>query len=143
MLSPIATSAAAARPARLARAPGAGGAFGAHMPAAAAQAGTAGAAESVAASGLEALLGAQEHAVESPRDRAARRHGQESLKLLRALQLALLTGDPDPAALDRLAAHAGAVPTADDPRLAALQRGIAQRVAVELARRGHVAERFP
>lgn len=143
MLPPIGAPSGPARTGRAAAPRGTSGSFGAHLPAEAPPTPTAGTADSVAATGLEALLGAQEHAAESPRDRAARRHGQESLKLLRALQQALLAGEPDPATLTRLAAHAAAMPSADDPRLAAVQRAIAQRVAVELGRRGVRYNNFP
>jgi len=94
-----------------------------------------------AAAGLDGLLGVQEAAAESVRDRAARRHGHATLKLLDALHLAMLGGDPDgtgPSGEDlaRLAALQQGQPPADDPRLADALNAIATRVAVELARRG-------
>jgi len=104
-----------------------------------------------AATGLDGLLGVQEAATESVRDRAARRHGHATLKLLDALHRAMLGGNPDGTGPDgmgpdgtgpggedlaRLAALQQGQPPADDPRLADALKAIATRVAVELARRG-------
>ena len=77
----------------------------------------------------------QELGGETVADREARRHGQDMLAALAELQRALLGGDDDAAALQRLAELAAAVPRATDPRLAALVSAIVLRVRVELARR--------
>ena len=84
---------------------------------------------------LDGLLAAQEGALETARDRTARRHGLTMLGLLAELQRGLLTGDPDTPVLRRLADLAADCPVPDDPVLAGLVRACAQRVAVELARR--------
>ena len=83
------------------------------------------------------LLAMQETDPETVRDRAARRHGQSMLDLLRALQHAALAdraavGDTT---LARLADLIAAVPPADNPGLQATLRAIGVRAAVELARR--------
>ena len=90
---------------------------------------------------LGSLLAAQEYDPDSPRDRAARRHGQRMLDLLRDLQRAFLdAGNPGAPgtspALSQLADLAEDIPEADNPRLALVLRAVAVRAAVELARRG-------
>ena len=97
------------------------------------------AARAEAASGVLALttpslLGLQEDEGRDAADGEARRHGHAMLAALAALQRGLL-GDGDPAALDHLASLARATPAALDPRLAAVQKAIQVRTAVELARR--------
>ena len=84
---------------------------------------------------LDGLLAAQEGALETARDRAARRHGLTMLGLLADLQRGLLDDDPAVPSLRQLADLATDCPTPDDPVLASLLRACAQRVAVELARR--------
>lgn len=86
---------------------------------------------------LSGLLAAQEAERETVRDRAARRHGQAMLDMLRALQRACLIdgGDSGADALARLADLVGAMPQADDPALASVLQAISVRAAVELARR--------
>ena len=101
-----------------------------------------------AASGVEAvhlgdLLALQETGPESPRDRAARRHGQQMLDLLRDLQLAALSAMTDPETLPRLTRLATAMPSADDPGLSEVLDAIAVRAAVELARRDVVGPSSP
>jgi Class II flagellar assembly regulator len=84
---------------------------------------------------LASMLTLQELGGDAVEDREARRHGQDMLALLAALQRALL-GASDPAAtLEQLAAMAAAVPRATDRRLAAMVSAILVRVRVELARR--------
>ena len=80
------------------------------------------------------LIGIQEDEGRDAADGEARRHGQAMLSALAALQRGML-GDDDSGALDHLAALARAAPTALDPRLAAVQKAIQVRTAVELARR--------
>ncbi len=70
------------------------------------------------------------------RDRQARRHGRALLEGLGALQRALLGGEDDPAALDRLAALVAHCPDAADPALRGTLAAVALRARVELARRG-------
>jgi len=99
------------------------------------------AASSTQAVHLGGLLAAQENGMDTPRDRSARRHGQQMLDLLRELQNALLaTGEARaallPAALPHLSNLADNIPEADNPRLALILRAIAVRAAVELARHG-------
>lgn len=68
-------------------------------------------------------------------DREARRHAQDMLALLAALQRNLLSGVDNIAALQQLADLAAAAPIAADRRLAATISAILIRVRVELARR--------
>jgi hypothetical protein len=97
--------------------------------------GTGAAAAAVPAS-LGAMLALQEAGAEPARDRAARRHGQAMLKLLAALQRAMLQGGAeDEAELGRLAALSAEIPTASDPALRQAVAAIALRASVELARR--------
>ncbi len=84
---------------------------------------------------LASMLTLQELGGEALEDREARRHGQDMLALLAALQRALLAGGDPGEALEQLAAMAGAVPRAVDRRLAAMVSAILVRVRVELARR--------
>ncbi len=102
---------------------------------------TADEAEAASASGvgsvsLAGLLAMQEAGAGSVRDRAARRHAQRMLALLRDLQRAMLAaGDAGPDDVPaRLAALAATDCQADAPGLAAILRAIAVRAAVELAR---------
>jgi protein-disulfide isomerase-like protein with CxxC motif len=81
------------------------------------------------------MLTLQELGGETVADREARRHGQDMLAALAALQRALLGGSDDVATLQRLAELAVAVPLATDRRLAAMVSAIVVRVRVELARR--------
>jgi hypothetical protein len=87
---------------------------------------------------LGAMLTLQETGAGSVRDREARRRGQGLLAALAALQRDLLGGGggEDPAALQRLADLAAAVPDAEDRRLGAVLGAIVLRARVELARRG-------
>jgi hypothetical protein len=84
---------------------------------------------------LGAVLTLQEMGAETVEDREARKHGQNMLALLAALQRGLLTGVDNVAALQQLAEQAAAVPIAADPRLSATISAILIRVRVELARR--------
>jgi hypothetical protein len=93
------------------------------------------AAAAAPAPSLGPMLTLQEFHGETVQDREARRHGSDMLAELAALQRALLGGDDDPAALERLAQLVAAVPGATDPGLAALVQAIVVRVRVELARR--------
>ena len=81
------------------------------------------------------MLALQEAGGETVEDRAARRHGRDMLAALTDLQRALLRGDGDAAALQRLGELATAVPRATDRRIAATVSAIMVRVRVELARR--------
>lgn len=84
---------------------------------------------------LASMLTLQEMGGETVRDREARRHAQDMLADLAELQRALLRGDGDAPALQRLAELAAAVPHATDRRLAAMISAVVVRVRVELARR--------
>ncbi len=91
------------------------------------------ASSSVLAVGTPSLLALQEEDTDAVADREARRHGQAMLSALAALQRGLL-GGADNGALEQAAALARSAPAAVDPRLAAVQRAILVRVAVEAAR---------
>ena len=84
--------------------------------------------------GLVGMLALQEGESDAVQDRAARRHGQDMLGELAALQRALLSADGDPTRLESLAALAQRVPQATDPRLRALVTAIVVRARVEMAR---------
>jgi len=79
------------------------------------------------------LLGLQQSWTPAERDAAAQRRGQGLLRELRGLQLALLSGERDPASLARVAllseGEAGA-----DPALREIIAEISLRARVELAR---------
>ena len=92
-----------------------------------------GAAAGVGAVGLPGLLAAQEAGQEAGWDREARRHGEAVLEGLAEVQLDLLRGG-GAGALEALAALVRRGPVAADPRLAAVQRALLVRAAVELAR---------
>ena len=83
---------------------------------------------------MPSLLAMQEAGMETVADRSARRHGGQLLESLTALQRAMLA-NAGAAELDALEHLVRGAPAADDPRLAAVQRALVQRVAVELARR--------
>jgi hypothetical protein len=87
------------------------------------------------AASLGSVLLLQELGAETVADREARRHGQDMLALLAALQHGLLSGVDNVAAAQQLADLAGSVPLAVDRRLAAMISAIVVRVRVELARR--------
>ena len=89
-----------------------------------------------AAAPLDGLLLLQEADNAPARDRRARKHGRAVLDALARLQLALLGGDPDSAALRTLAALLEQAPAADDPALRTMLGAIALRAEVELARAG-------
>ena len=72
---------------------------------------------------------------EPPRDRAARRRGQDILAALAELQRGLLGGE-EGGALSRLASLIGELPQAADPRLGSVLAAVALRARIELARRG-------
>ena len=93
------------------------------------------AAPAMAPVGLGSMLALQELGGESVADRQARRHGQNMLVELGALQRALLAGGADVAALQRLEELAAVIPRATDQRLAAMVSAIVVRVRIELARR--------
>lgn len=96
-----------------------------------------GAASEVTLGGMLALQEAESGAVQ---DREARRRGQDLLAELAALQRALLDeADPEaaPAALQRLASLARAVPQAASPALRQALAAIVLRSRVELARYDH------
>ena len=82
---------------------------------------------------MPSLLALQEAGQEAVRDREARRHGEAMLDALGELQRALLGGAP----AEGIAALAGLLrraPVPADPRLAAIQRALLVRAAVEVAR---------
>jgi Class II flagellar assembly regulator len=93
------------------------------------------AAEAAPPAGLASMLTLQEAGGDAAEDREARRHGQDLLAALAALQRALLIGNDDAATLEQLAELAASVPRATDRRLAAIVSAIIVRVQVELARR--------
>ena len=97
--------------------------------------GPATAAAETASVALGSMLTLQEFGDPTVPDRDARRHGQDMLAALAELQRALLLGDGDAIALQRLADLAGTMPHVADRQLAALLSTIAVRVRVELARR--------
>jgi len=105
------------------------------VPSESASTGEATAAAAPHATSLGPMLTLQELGGETVADRQARRHGQDMLAALAALQRALLSGCDGMAALHRLADLAAAVPLATDRRLAAMVSAIVVRVRVELARR--------
>ena len=107
------------------------GAFSVPAEAAVATPGT----EAAAPVALASMLSLQELGGDAAQDREARRHGQDLLAALAALQRTLLGGGDDAAALQHLAELVAAVPRASDRRLAAIVSAIAVRVQVELARR--------
>ncbi len=128
-----------AAPARPTRPPGRAGAFQLATPPAVAEATAS--IETVALGGLLAL---QEAMPDSVRDRAARRHAQQMLDLLREMQRAMLAGGSTQGGeitggLTRLAELGARAVPADDPRLAGVLHAIAVRAAVELARHERVA----
>ena len=84
---------------------------------------------------LGAALTLQELGDQTVEDRRARKHGQDMLALLAAVQRSLLTGEDVVAALQQLADLSKSVPRAADPRLAAMISAIQVRARVELARR--------
>lgn len=95
-----------------------------------------GAAEATMPAVAAGMLALQEAAIESPPDRAARRHGRTMLSALSRLQCALLDATDSEAALDELAMLAGDMPCATNPGLAAALHAVVLRARVELARRG-------
>ncbi len=84
---------------------------------------------------LGAVLTLQEMGDQTVEDRRARKHGQDMLALLAALQRCLLSGEDAVAALQQLADLSRCVPRTTDLRLAAMMSAIQVRVRVELARR--------
>ncbi len=94
----------------------------------------AGAVHDVPPTALASLLALQEANDALVGESPARRRGRQMLDLLRRVQLALLTGVPDAAALTELAALTADLPAEPDPVLAGLIAGIALRARVELAR---------
>jgi hypothetical protein len=84
---------------------------------------------------MPSLLALQEAETDAVRDREARRHCGGLLAALAAVQLRLLDG-AEAAGLEGLAALLRHAPAPSDPRLAAVQRALLQRAAVELARIG-------
>lgn len=84
---------------------------------------------------LGAVLTLQEMGDQAIEDRRARKHGQDMLDLLAALQRSMLNGDDAVAALQQLADLSNSVPRTTDRRLAAMMSAIQVRVRVELARR--------
>lgn len=102
---------------------------GFHLPEEAA-AGEVGQADAV---GMVGMLGLQENDP-GARDRRAARRAEAMLDALAQLQVAMLEGRADDAALERLAVEAEGEAAAD-PALATVMAGIALRARVELARR--------
>jgi hypothetical protein len=84
---------------------------------------------------LSAVLTLQEMGDQTVEDRRARKHGQDMLDLLTALQRSLLSGQDAVAALQQLADLSNSVPRTTDRRLTAMMSAIRVRVRVELARR--------
>jgi hypothetical protein len=78
----------------------------------------------------------QQAGVEAARDREARRHGSAMLDALAMLQRSMLGGQDRQGveSLQSLARLVQATPPPSDPALAAVQRALLVRVAVELAR---------
>ncbi len=91
------------------------------------------AAAAPAAVEFPSLLAMQEASSEPAKDRDARRHGKAMLDALARLQRALLGGGGVDA-LESLANLVRATPQPDDPGLAAVQRAVLVRAAVELQR---------
>ena len=90
----------------------------------------------VAALGLDGLLALQGMAQDSGPNERARRHGTSMLRILSALQRALLNdGDPS-AALRELADLSVTAPLAQDPGLVTVIGAVVLRARVELARHG-------
>ncbi len=83
---------------------------------------------------LGSLLAVQERDETDHRNRNARRHCQDMLRLLTELQRSVLADAGVQDAMSRLATLALSVPEAGDPRLSALSRMIALRARVEMAR---------
>ena len=83
---------------------------------------------------IVSLLAVQEAGQGAVRDREARRHSQGMLDALSALQRALL-GEETGESLRTLDRMVRGAPAPADPALAAIQRMVLQRTAVELARR--------
>ncbi len=110
--------------------PGSGGFAVAGGPAA-----LSGASAAAPAAAVDGMLLLQQVEDGPTRDRQARRHGRAMLDGLAALQRALLGGEDDPGALDRLAALVEHCPQADDPALRATLAAVALRASIELARR--------
>jgi hypothetical protein len=96
------------------------------------------AAEEAPAVMLAGLLALQAEDSDEPRDREARRHGQDMLAELTGLQRVLLADGADGGVpvdqLRRLARLAADVPAAADPRLRDVMEAITLRARVELAR---------
>ena len=84
---------------------------------------------------LGAVLTLQEMGDQTVEDREARKHGQDMLALLAALQRSLLSGEDSVAALQQLADLSSSMPRTADRRLAAMISAIHVRARVELARR--------
>ena len=84
---------------------------------------------------MAGLLALQEGVCGYRRDPAARRAGHALLGALAALQHALLACGGEAAALARLRALLGEMPSAEDPALMAALAAIALRCRIELARR--------
>jgi class II flagellar assembly regulator FliX len=94
-----------------------------------------------AATGAGAMLALQEHIGQAAgsaaelADREARRHGQDLLEALAALQKELLAGGGDAAvSLSRLSALADMISTAHDPALAQILGAIRLRARLEILR---------
>lgn len=87
-----------------------------------------------AAVSASSLLLMQEAKSNVRQDREARRHGEQLMEQLSALQRGLLGGDL--ADLERLSRLVERPIQADDPALASLLKAIQVRAAIELARRG-------
>jgi hypothetical protein len=84
---------------------------------------------------LSRLLALQAEDCDESRDRAARRHGQDLLAQLAALQRALLSAAGVPAGqLRELARMVAETPPVSDPRLREVLDAITLRVRIELAR---------
>jgi hypothetical protein len=92
--------------------------------------------EATQATPAACMLSLQEVDSESPRDRAARRHGRALLAALVRLQHALLGASDDEAALQEISALAAGVPDASDPSVTAALHAVVLRARIELARRG-------
>ena len=85
---------------------------------------------------LQEQIGSGAHGGSDVTDREARRHGQEILEALAALQRTLLTSTTGSVqSLARLAALAEADPTVHDPMLAGVLSSIRLRARLEILRR--------
>jgi hypothetical protein len=99
------------------------------------------AAPDIATVSLGPMLAMQEAEAAAVGDREARRHGEDVLRELSALQRDLLGEGASPEGLARLADLAARARAAADPRLRDVLEAIMLRARIELARHAHDAQR--